>query len=136
MDGEPDFSGNENAVTTRLANITFDCTDAARLARFWSGVFGRPVGEGASEFFAQLPRDASAPNWFFIQVPEPKTVKNRVHIDLEADDMAGEIGRLVGLGANHVGDKEERGHTWSVLHDPEGNEFCVSSPHVGAPPDA
>ena len=114
---------------TKLANLTFDCKQPLTLSGFWSNVIDRPVGEGASEFFAQLPSSDSSPNWFFIQVPEDKTVKNRVHIDLECDDMANEIERLVGLGATHVRDVEEWGHAWSVFNDPEGNEFCVSGPH-------
>lgn len=114
---------------TKLANITIDCKDPLLLSQFWSNVFDRPVGEGASAFFAQLPSVDSAPNWFFIQVPEGKTVKNRMHIDLESDDMGNEAQRLVGLGATHVRDVEEWGHAWSVFYDPEGNEFCVSGPH-------
>jgi predicted enzyme related to lactoylglutathione lyase len=114
---------------TKLANITFDCKDPLLLSQFWSNVFDRPVGEGASEFFAQLPSVESAPNWFFIHVSEDKTVKNRMHIDLESDDMENETQRLVDLGATHVGDIEESGHAWSVFNDPEGNEFCVSGAH-------
>ena len=84
---------------------------------------------GASEFFAALDGGATCPTWFFLQVPEGKTAKNRMHIDLEADDRMAEVNRLVKLGATHVADKDEWGIQWSVLNDPEGNEFCVSGPH-------
>ena len=65
----------------------------------------------------------------FIKVPEEKSAKNRVHLDLAVADRAGEVTRLVGLGATHSYDKDEWGITWSTLTDPEGNEFCVSSDH-------
>ncbi len=59
-------------------------------------------------------------------MPEPKTTKNRVHVDLVAEDRELEIDRLVQLGAIRVADKDEWGHQWTVMHDPEGNEFCVA----------
>ncbi len=123
-------------MTTRLTHITIDCHDAAKLAAFWSAVVDVPVGDGGSEFFAQLPTSDSTPTWFFIQVPEDKTVKNRVHLDLESDAMSGEVLRLVGLGATHIEDKNEFGHSWSVFNDPEGNEFCVAGPHGETPASA
>jgi predicted enzyme related to lactoylglutathione lyase len=61
----------------------------------------------------------------FQRVPEPKTVKNRVHLDLRADDRRATVDRLVGLGAELVADHEIPELAWSVLRDPEGNEFCV-----------
>ncbi len=70
--------------------------------------------------------DDDAPNLFFIRVPEAKAVKNRVHVDLASDDRDAEVTRLVGIGARHVADHDEGGASWTVLHDPEGNEFCVA----------
>ncbi|MEU6928509.1 VOC family protein [Streptomyces sp. NPDC046374] len=63
----------------------------------------------------------------FQRVPEPKTVKNRLHMDLhpEADDRAAEVARLTALGASTVRDVAEPGGSWVVMSDPEGNEFCV-----------
>lgn len=114
-------------MTLRLGNITFDCDDPRAVAAFWSDALGRPIDEGASPYFASIGGGdpPASPNWFFIKVPEPKTAKNRVHVDLGADDRAAEVARLVSLGATHVGDKDEWGHSWSVLADVEGNEFCV-----------
>lgn len=113
-----------------IAAITFDCADAQRLAEFWSAALDRPIQrEGdmaASEFFAMIPGDASAPTLMFIQVPESKSAKNRVHLDLGAADRSAEVERLVGLGASAVYDKDEFGFTWTTLTDPEGNEFCVA----------
>ena len=66
----------------------------------------------------------------FIAVPEAKSVKNRVHLDLDADDREAEVRRLIELGATHIHDKDEWGISWTTLADPEGNEFCVGQhPH-------
>ena len=120
-------------MTIDVAAITFDCADAGKVAAFWSAALDRPLDPsepGSSEFFASIGRQGAAagsgPALMFIQVPEGKTVKNRVHLDLVADDLGAEVERLVALGATHVHDKEEWRVTWTTLTDPEGNEFCVA----------
>ncbi|MEM9714092.1 MAG: VOC family protein [Actinomycetota bacterium] len=113
-------------MTLRLGNVVIDCEHPTEVARFWSAALALPVDDGASEFFVSLGSDEPGPTMFLIKVPEPKTTKNRLHLDLLADDRANEIERLVGLGATHVADKHEWGHSWAVLRDPEGNEFCVA----------
>ncbi len=77
-------------------------------------------------------RDYDAPErgrLLFQQVPEPKTVKNRVHLDLhlEVDDEQAEVRRLISLGATKLWDGQEGSTTWVTLADPEGNEFCVAT---------
>lgn len=118
-------------MTVRIGAITFDCADPLTMSAFWSAATGRPVDEGASEFFASIGMKSpeSGPRWLFAQVPEGKTAKNRCHLDLEADDPAAEVERLVGLGATLVAEKDEWNFQWNVMADPEGNEFCVSRPH-------
>jgi len=116
-----------------IANITFDCEEPQRVATFWAAALGLEIDNGSnefSEFFVSIGigRDDVAPNWLFIKVPEDKLAKNRVHFDLEAEDAAVEVDRLVSLGASHVADMVEHGHEWSVMNDVEGNEFCVSGP--------
>src|SRR3954451_16373607 len=107
-----------------LANVTFDCADAEKLAGFWSAAVGRPVDAGASSDFATVgPEGTANPVLMFIRVPEPKSVKNRCHLDFTSPDRAGEVARLVDLGATHVADVEEHGFAWSTLLDPEGNEL-------------
>jgi predicted enzyme related to lactoylglutathione lyase len=119
-------------MTLGIAAITFDCENAAALSTFWSAALGRPVDPGAEEtggFFASIGMadpTPGQPTFMFIKVPESKTVKNRVHLDLNASDRAAEVERLVGLGATVVHDKEEYGVRWTTLTDPEGNEFCVA----------
>ncbi len=92
-------------MSISIAAVTVDCRNASEIAGFWSAVFEVPIDTsppGSSEFFASIGRDdpsAGGPTMMFIQVPEGKTVKNRTHLDLAADDPAAEIERLVALGA-------------------------------------
>lgn len=120
-------------MSLHIGAITFDCADAAKLAEFWSAAVGRPIDNdgdmAASSFFARIPSDGSEPLMMFIQVPEGKTAKNRVHLDMGADDRAAEVQRLLGLGATIVGERAEHGFEWTTLADPEGNEFCVAAEH-------
>jgi hypothetical protein len=109
---------------------TFDANDAAALAGFWSEALGQPVDpDGSSEFtsIGMGEGDAPAGRWMFIQVPEDKAAKNRVHVDFAAvdGDLEAEVERLVGLGATRHGGQEMPGLTWVTLTDPEGNEFDV-----------
>ena len=111
----------------KLANVTFDSAEPAKLAEFWSAALDVPIGE-SSEFFAMLrPADGLGPNYLFLKVPEEKRVKNRMHVDFHAEDMAAEVDRLVGLGAVRGDSHEEWGIRWTVMQDPEGNEFCVAA---------
>ncbi len=118
-------------MSLHVAAITFDCANALELAEFWSAAVGRPIDrEGdmaGSEFFARIPGDGADPLMMFIQVPEGKSAKNRVHLDMDADDRTAEVERLVGLGATVVHEKAEFGFQWTTLADPEGNEFCVAA---------
>ena len=118
-------------MTARLGAITFDCQDPIAMATFWSGAIGQPIDDEPSEFFASIgmKNPSEGPRWLFAQVPEGKTAKNRCHLDLEADDPAAEVERLVSLGATLTATKDEWNFQWNVLTDPEGNEFCVSRPH-------
>jgi predicted enzyme related to lactoylglutathione lyase len=106
-----------------LFNITTDCADPVALAGFWSTVLDAEVDDGASEFLAVI---SGKPNWLFLKVPEPKTAKNRVHVDLGVTDLDAERTRLEGLGATFVHEKHEYGIHWLTFQDPEGNEFCVA----------
>lgn len=118
-------------MSLHVAAVTFDSSNALTLAEFWSAAVGRPVereGEmAASEFFARIPGEGTEPTMMFIQVPEGKTAKNRMHLDLGATDRAAEVERLVGLGATVIHEKHEFGFAWTTLADPEGNEFCVAT---------
>ena len=116
-------------MSSFVFNITFDCADPRALARFWGQVTGWPVTEepqpGYEESAVGTPGEGR-PRLYFVKVPEPKTIKNRLHLDVMPDDRSQqeEIARLTGLGATVVSDRRpELG--WVILADPEGNEFCV-----------
>ena len=119
-------------MTVRIRHITIDCADPYRLSLFWSAVTGymeqpndpnRPDHDEA----LILATDGSA-GLLFARVPEPKAVKNRVHLDVQPLDATRdtEIDRILALGASLVGDfRRPDGTGWATLTDPEGNEFCV-----------
>jgi hypothetical protein len=109
-----------------IANVTFDCADATELAGFWSATLDRPVDAGANTYFATIGSAEPGPTLMFLKVDEPKTAKNRCHLDLVAGDRAAECKRLLDLGAQHIAEHDEYGHRWTVLRDPSGNEFCIA----------
>ncbi len=130
-------------MSVRWYSIVVDCKDVAAQARWWADVLDwRVVYESEDEFVIvppraleenrQVPLDEQGPGLVFVTVPEGKTVKNRLHIDLAPgpdDDQAAEVARLEALGATRVNvGQDESSVTWVVLADPEGNEFCVLSP--------
>ena len=117
-------------MVARVANIALDCDDVLRVANFWSKVLGRPLDAGASSEFASIggadPARAEAA-WYFNQVAEPKRAKNRLHIDLVDPDPAA-VDELVRTGATVVGKHRiSAAHGWTVMQDPEGNEFCIAT---------
>ena len=117
------------AVRIHLHNITFDCADAHALARFWSHLTGWNV------YFDDDPEVVVAPSFphtgtglLFIPVPEGKTAKNRVHLDLQPEDMTRDeaVTQAMTLGATVVEDhRNSDGSGWGTMADPEGNEFCL-----------
>ena len=118
-------------MTLRVGNITIDCDDVLAVARFWSAALGRRLDDRSSEHFASIGGGDAArvePAWYFAKVPEAKQAKNRVHLDL-FDEDASAVDRLVALGASVIGEHQVPGadHRWTVMQDPEGNEFCVAA---------
>jgi hypothetical protein len=116
-----------------IKNLTVDCVDALRVARFWAAALGSDVDEDSSPQRAYVEAPAwGGPNIWFRGDRGRKTAANRVHLDLRAlTSMDQEVERLVGLGATVV----ERHDDITVLRDPEGNEFCVE-PGPGDPHEA
>lgn len=116
---------------SKFTELIVDAADPRKLAEFWIAVLGwQPTGryEGAVEIAGP---PGSGPAISFEPVPEAKTVKNRLHIDVNPVDcdQDQEVERLIGLGATRV-DIGQGDQTWVVLADPEGNEFCVLRPRV------
>ena len=113
-------------MTNSLLAVTFDCADAPALARFWADVLGWQVAEGStSEHAVLLPGDGDTgrPRITFNKVPEPKTVKNRLHLDVISDTFDAETERLLSLGAQRLRDMQGEKSRWTTFTDIEGNEF-------------
>ena len=111
-----------------VKNLTFDCVDALGVARVWAAALGSDVDEGSTPERAYVEAPAwGGPNLWFRGARGPKTAPNRLHLDLRPlTSMDEEVTRLRGLGATVV----ERFDDITVMHDPEGNEFCVElGPH-------
>jgi hypothetical protein len=128
-------------MALRWYTTVVDCRDHRAQARWWAEALGWQVFFESDEEAAVIPpwalEDAETlpfervgPGLVFVPVPEPKTGKNRLHLDLAphvGDDRHGEIERLIGLGARRIDVGQGEDVTWTVLADPEGNEFCVLS---------
>ena len=101
-----------------------DARDPRTLGNWWRDALGWVVVDDDSEEFEIRPAADRLPGLLFVRVPEPKTSKNRLHLDFRPDDRDAEVERLLALGATRadVGQGEQ---SWIVLADPEGNEFCV-----------
>ncbi|CAN5230101.1 VOC family protein [soil metagenome] len=140
-------------MASKLGNITFDCADPQALSWFWADLFGYPRAQWG-EFGEQLKQQGltdadlatrsiaedptgEGPRFFFQKVPEGKVAKNRVHIDVRTNpgrratpvEVDAEVERIVALGATIVTKVDlpwggYRDYHY-VMHDPEGNEFCV-----------
>ena len=106
--------------------VIMDAADSVALGRWWAAALEWVVVNDDPEEFEIRPEPERMPGLLFARVPEPKTVKNRLHLDLRPDDRDAAVDRLLGLGATHadIGQGEQ---SWIVLRDPEGNEFCVLS---------
>ncbi len=113
-------------MTTEIG-VTFDCTNPEVMADFWVQALGY-VREGSDdEYAAIIDPEGRRPRILFLRVPEPKAVKNRVHLDLHGADMEAQVEQLLALGGKRLRTGEdEDGDIWTVMVDPEGNEFCVA----------
>jgi hypothetical protein len=113
-------------VTAFVFNVTFDCADPPTLSAFWTAVTGYEPAEIRDDFVRlRAPDHRGVRHLLFFKVPEPKTVKNRMHVDLATRDVEAEVARLVALGATEIDRREGNGTRWIVMNDPEGNEFCI-----------
>ena len=116
----------------RIQTITIDAVDPEPVAAFWQAALGwRRTHDDRDEIVleppAGSPQDGVSPDLLVGRVPETKSGKNRLHLDLRPDDRDAEVARLEELGATRVdvGQEGADGVTWVVLADPAGNEFCV-----------
>jgi len=112
--------------------VVIDCREPRELARFWSAVLGGEVGERDVDWCYVFP-----PGWSqlsFQRVPEVKTVKNRLHIDVAVHDLASATDQAERIGARRIGEVQHTASgSFQVLQDPEGNEWCLVVPGPRAP---
>ncbi len=121
-------TGEAAGARLRVSEVVIDCADHGQVVDFWEAALGyerRIVNEQYVALVAPE-REPGRPPLLFQKVPEPKTAKNRVHLDFRAPVMADEVARLLGLGATLIAARSLGDFAWTVLADPEGNEFCVS----------
>ena len=123
-------------MASKFTELEIDCADPSGLARFWCAVLGYEVqdeDDGVISIGSPLVpegknrRGPVPPVLTFARVPEGKTIKNRLHLDVNATDreQADEVRRLLELGARYADVGQGDDMSWVVLADPEGNEFCV-----------
>jgi len=116
------------AMSSAIRHVTIDCHDAYTLATFWAAVLGGKITDDDQPGDPEALVAGVEPAVLFVQVPDVKAVKNRVHLDLQPADRTrdAEVERLLELGATVVGDhRRDDGAGWVTMADPEGNEFCV-----------
>jgi hypothetical protein len=129
LDDGARMSGPDEARSVmglRWEQVVIDAGDPVALGRWWATALDWIVFNDDPEEFEIRSAPDEVPGLLFARVPEGKTIKNRLHLDLRPDDRDAAVARFLELGATHadVGQGEE---TWVVLADPEGNEFCVLS---------
>ena len=105
--------------------VTVDCTDAERLAAFWSALLDVPVRGRWHEFVGLAAPAPGHPRMLFQQVAGPLPDKRRTHVDLHVDDLEQATARVLELGGTVVADHRYDETAWRVMADPEGNPFCL-----------
>ena len=120
-------------MSVRLYQVAVDALAPAALASFWAGVLGYRVLVAGDDEVVIGADEHSYPGMVFLPVPERKARKNRLHLDLVPDgataaDQEAEVERILALGAVRIDVGQPAGAGWTVLADPEGNEFCVLAP--------
>lgn len=120
-------------MALRIQCLTIDSHDPKRVATFWAETLGwRVTFEDEDEVVIEPPEGSPqcdvCPDLLFIRVPEKKTVKNRLHLDLRPDDRDAEVERVLSLGATRADVGQDGSESWVVLSDPEGNELCILRP--------
>jgi hypothetical protein len=116
-----------------IGMVTIDCANPSELGKFWSATLDVQIIAESDAFVVLSPTGSGGPRLGLQRVSDPHTEKNRLHLDIEATDPKVEVERLLSLGASVVGEHSNPGapehgipsFSWTVLADPEGNQFCV-----------
>ncbi|MFH1330372.1 MAG: VOC family protein [Actinomycetota bacterium] len=107
-------------------SVMLDCNDLEKEVAFWKAVLGLQEKERFPGFVFLSRMGDKGPGLAFQQVPETKTVKNRMHLDLATAEPEALIARVLDLGGARLQEHEMGGFRWTVMGDPEGNEFCIA----------
>jgi predicted enzyme related to lactoylglutathione lyase len=113
-----------------IGYLTLDCVDLDLVTNFWEALLDLEGRGGRDGYVWFNPHREGAPPMAFQTVPEQKTAKNRLHLDLQTDDLDEAVAKAVSLGATQLDTHRWPAYMWTVLADPEGNEFCIAA----APP--
>ncbi|MBX6751084.1 MAG: VOC family protein [Micromonosporaceae bacterium] len=116
---------------SRLCHFVIDCDDLDRAVAFWSAALDateEPLSEASRSVYRRLKLPDSEVRILLQRTGDPKTSKERMHLDLETDDVEAEVQRLEALGATRYDHQQERGYDFWVMRDPWGNEFCILQP--------
>ena len=113
--------------------LVLDCADPNALATFWCEALGYTTVGRAGAYVMLRTEEAGRPKLLLQAVDDPKTAKNRMHLDIETSHVDAEVARLEALGARRLeaDTRSEHGSRWVVMADPEGNEFCVCNAGAG-----
>lgn len=124
--------GTDSVGRMKIGMVTIDCAEPTRLAPFWTEALGyKVVHDMGGEFLVLGPEGGDGPMLGLQKVGEPKSGKNRVHLDMQTEGRDADVRRLVDLGATVQGEHKVTGFAWTVLADPDGNEFCVGGAESG-----
>ena len=114
------------AATPKVSAIMMDCTDMDEMVTFWGSLLDLEVGATYPEFVFMSPVAEGGPSLGFQLVPEEKTVKNRVHVDLAAENREAVVAKIIELGGMRIHDHGDEAFKWTTCADPQGNEFDVA----------
>ena len=113
-------------MTLTLGMVTFDTSDAESLAAWWAEQTGAQIVQNHEGYFLVVAGGSLQVLLAFQKVDDPTPGKNRVHLDLTAEDLEAEVGRLETAGATIVGRRGDESFRWVTMADPQGNQFCVA----------
>lgn len=116
-------------MSTFVATIMIDCNDLEGMVAFWKQALNLEEGLRYPDYVWLSSVGENGPALAFQRVPEPRVGKNRIHLDMISEDPAAFVEKIVGLGGSKVEDRGTSDFRWTVLADPEGNEFCVTAVH-------
>ncbi|MFC8923708.1 VOC family protein [Cellulosimicrobium sp. NPDC057127] len=121
-------------MTLSIGMVTVDSTDPLPLAQWWARRLGGRVVDQSDGWFVEVvpPEGSTGPALAFQRVEDPTPGKNRLHLDLGSSDREADVAVLLHDGATLVGEHTSPGYRWSVLADPQGNQFCVGAPDDSA----